>query len=86
MPKFVTSDGRTVVETIRLSLTGTGRDGQWFRIKHNGFFYAEVRTCAELGQLINLADLRELLARRAAAKGRARRWLRVTSRHVRKGT
>jgi hypothetical protein len=62
LARFVTSDGRTVVDTIRLSLTGTGRDGHWYRIKHDGFFYAEVRTCAELGRLVNLADLREVLA------------------------
>jgi hypothetical protein len=49
------------VETIRLSLTGTGRDGHWFRITHRGFFYAEVRTCAELGKLVDLADLKEVL-------------------------
>jgi hypothetical protein len=63
LPRFVTSDGRTVVDVISLTLTGTGRDGRWFRIRHDGYFYAEVRTCAELGRLVNLADLRELLLR-----------------------
>jgi hypothetical protein len=53
----VAQGGRTVVDTIRLSLTGHGRDGHWFRIARVGFFHAEVRTCAELRRFVNLADL-----------------------------
>jgi hypothetical protein len=63
LPRFVTSDGRTVVDLITLSATGSGRDGQWFRITCNGWFYAEVRTCTALGQLVDLAELREVLVR-----------------------
>lgn len=67
MPRFISGDRRTVVELINLSLTGTGRDGRWFRVTRDGFFIAEVRTCAELGRLVNLADLSEVLALAAHA-------------------
>jgi hypothetical protein len=33
----------------RRSGSGTGRNGDWFRIRRDGFFIAEVRTSAELG-------------------------------------
>ena len=43
MARFITSDGRTGVDEISLSLTGTGRDGHWFRVTRDGYFYADVR-------------------------------------------
>lgn len=51
--------GATVAHLITLSQTGRGRDGQWFGIRHDGWFFAEVRTCAQLCELVNLPDLRE---------------------------
>ena len=62
MPRFVSSDGRTVVDLITLSLTGSDRDGKWLRVTRDGWFHAEVRTCAELARIVDLADLRETLA------------------------
>jgi hypothetical protein len=46
-----------VVDVIRLSLTGTGRDGTWLRIRRRGFWVADVRTVAELAAFVPLASL-----------------------------
>ncbi len=58
--RYTNSDGHTVVDVIDLSLTGTGRDGTWFRVKQYGFFAGEVRTRAELVKLIGHAAVNEL--------------------------
>jgi hypothetical protein len=53
-------DGTTVVEVVRLSCTGKGRDGEWLRVRRHGYYVGEVRTVGELAGLgIDLADLRE---------------------------
>jgi hypothetical protein len=58
--RCVSRDGTTVVECIRLSCTGTGRDGEWLRVKRHGFHVADVRTVGELARLgIDPADLTE---------------------------
>jgi hypothetical protein len=54
-------DGATMVEHIRLSCTGTGRDGDWLRVKRHGYYVGEVRTVGEVAGLgVDLADLREM--------------------------
>lgn len=58
--RCISRDGTTVVECIRLSCTGTGRDGEWLRVKRSGFHLADVRTVDELTGLgIDLADMHE---------------------------
>ena len=51
----------TVVDVIRLTLTGTNQDGEWFRVSRDGWLIGRVRTCRELARLVDLADLREAL-------------------------
>ena len=45
---------------IRLSLTGDGRDGEWLRICHRGFYVAEVRSVGELSRFVELSELQEI--------------------------
>lgn len=52
-----TAPGGWVVDVIRLSLTGTGRDGTWLRIRRHGCWIADVRTVAEIETFIPLASL-----------------------------
>lgn len=52
-----TAPGGWVVDVIRLSLTGTGRDGTWLRIRRRGFWIADVRTVAEIEAFLPLAGL-----------------------------
>jgi hypothetical protein len=60
-------DGTTVVECIRLSCTGTGRDGEWLRVRRFGIHVADVRTVSELAGLgVDLVDLTERAYCRAA--------------------
>lgn len=46
-----------MIDVIRLSLTGTGRDGTWLRIRRRGFWIADVRTVAEVEAFLPLASL-----------------------------
>lgn len=59
--RYVNSDGRTVVDLIRLTLTGTNKDGEWFRVSRDGWLVGRVRTREQLARLVDLADLREAL-------------------------
>lgn len=52
-----TAPGGWVVDVIRLSLTGTGRDGTWLRIRRRGYWIADVRTVAEVAAFLPLASL-----------------------------
>jgi hypothetical protein len=36
--RWVSSDGQWVVELVHLTATGNGRDGDWVRVSHRGFF------------------------------------------------
>jgi hypothetical protein len=59
--RCVSRDGTTTVECIQLSCTGTGRDGEWLRVKRGGYHLADVRTVRELAALgIDVADLTEV--------------------------
>lgn len=51
------ADGDWVIDVVRLSLTGTGRDGEWFRLSRRGWFVAELQSVAELAELVDLATL-----------------------------
>jgi hypothetical protein len=56
--RYMTGDGTTVVEVIRLTAAGNGRDGEWLRVSRHGTHVADVRTVAELAGLgIELANL-----------------------------
>jgi hypothetical protein len=57
--RFRSADGQWTIDAIRLSLTGTGRDGEQLRISHLGFFIAEVRSVDELRRYVELAELHE---------------------------
>jgi hypothetical protein len=48
--RYRSKDGCWTVTPISLSLTGTGRDGDWLRVSYPGMFVAEVRTLAELAE------------------------------------
>ncbi|MGA3155655.1 MAG: hypothetical protein ACLPN6_05950 [Streptosporangiaceae bacterium] len=53
------ADGDWRIDVIRLSLTADGRDGEWLRICHRGFYVAEVRSVRELSRFVKLSDLQE---------------------------
>jgi hypothetical protein len=50
-------DSWCVIDVIRLSLTGHGREGEWLRIRRWGIHVADVRTVAELAKYVDLAGL-----------------------------
>ncbi|MGO9294893.1 MAG: hypothetical protein ACLP52_13630 [Streptosporangiaceae bacterium] len=60
--RFRSVDGQWTVEVIRLTLTGSNRDGECFRVSHYGSFVAEARTIDELREHVDLAELEEALA------------------------
>ena len=60
--RFRSADGQWTVEVIRLTLTGSNRDGECFRVCHYGFYVAEARTIDELREHVDLAELEESLA------------------------
>jgi hypothetical protein len=51
-------DGEWVIDVICLTVTGTGRDGDWLRISRWGVHVADVRTVAELAEYADLGRLR----------------------------
>jgi hypothetical protein len=55
--RFTSRDGRWRVDLIRLRLTSDNRDGERFRVAHDGYFIAEVATLDELAQHVDLAEL-----------------------------
>ena len=59
--KLRSKDGHWRVDLIRLSDTGTNRDGEWIRITRRGYFVAEVRTVEELARYVDPAELEEAL-------------------------
>ncbi len=61
MARLISSDGTTVVETVRLAGTGTGHDGEWIRVTRHGFHGGDVRTPDQLAGLgVDLADFTEV--------------------------
>jgi hypothetical protein len=64
--RWVTADGRWVIDVIRLSATGTNRDGTWLRVRYCGFLAGEVRRWEDLGQFpFDVSDLRGELMQRS---------------------
>ena len=57
--RLVSRDGRWRVELIRLIATSDHRDGEWLRIRCDGYFVAEQRTITELAALVDLAELEQ---------------------------
>jgi hypothetical protein len=56
----MSSDGKWVVTIVRLSATGNGRDGEWLRVSHRGFFVGEARDWNGVARLgVDTGDLRE---------------------------
>lgn len=49
--------GGWTVEVVRLSGTPDNHDGEWLRVSQYGWWTADVRSVAELGQWFALADL-----------------------------
>jgi hypothetical protein len=62
----MSSDGQWVVVLVRLAATGNGRDGDWLRVTHRGFYAGEARDWDGVARLgVDVADLREALALQA---------------------
>jgi transposase InsO family protein len=59
--RLKSGDGRWRVDLIRHTATSDHRDGEWLRVHRDGFFVAEVRTVAELGDYVDVAELEEAL-------------------------
>ena len=41
--RWMSSDGTWVVELVRRTASGNGRDGEWLRVLHHGFKVGEAR-------------------------------------------
>jgi hypothetical protein len=66
--RWMSSDGKWVVALVTLTATGNGRDGDWLRVSHRGFFVGEARDWDGVAGLgVDIADLRETLGRLAEA-------------------
>jgi len=60
----MSSDGNWVVELVKLTATGNGRDREWLRVSHRGFFVGEARDWDGVAGLgADISDLRETLGR-----------------------
>ncbi|SRR5258708_5467852 len=68
----MSSDGRTVVELIRITDPSTGRDVERLRIKRDGYFLADVRSWDDATKLgVDIEDLRETLGKLPGQQGRS---------------
>jgi hypothetical protein len=55
----MSSDGKWVVDLVQLTVTGNGRDGDWLRVSHRGFFVGEARDWTGVVRLgVDVSDLR----------------------------
>jgi hypothetical protein len=59
MTRYRSQDGLYTVEIVQLSWTPDHHDGQWVRLRHCGFYLADVRTAGDLERYLPLADLLE---------------------------
>ena len=55
-PKYRTKDGYTV-EVVHLAGTSGNHDGEWLRIRYQGYHVTDVRSIAELERYIPLREL-----------------------------
>jgi len=57
--KWISSDGHWIVEFVRLSAAGHGRDWDRLRVTHHGYLVGEARDWDEVDKLgVDVADLR----------------------------
>jgi hypothetical protein len=54
-------DVEWIIDVIRLTLTGTHRDGEWLRVRRWGMHFADLRTVEQLAEVVDLATLEEAL-------------------------
>lgn len=58
--RWMSSDGEWVVEMVRRTASGSGRDGEWLRVSHCGFKVSEARDWDGVARLgVDIGDLRE---------------------------
>jgi len=53
--RYRTADGLWTVEVVRLTGTPDRHDGVWLRIRHHGFYVADVRGIIELAAFFPVA-------------------------------
>ena len=58
--RLASRDGMWIVDLIQLSLTGTGRDGDWLRVSQYEYFTAEVRAWSDLARYLDADDLQRV--------------------------
>jgi len=57
----MSSDGDWVVDLVRRTATGNGRDGYWLRVSHHGFLVGEARDWDGVARLaVDVGDLPEV--------------------------
>ena len=58
--RWMSSDGDWVVELVRRTASGAGRDGEWLVVLHHGFKVGEARDWDGVVRLgVDVSDLRE---------------------------
>ena len=58
--RWMSSDGEWLVELVRRTASGNGRDGEWLRVSHHGFKVGEARGWDGVATLgVDIGDLRE---------------------------
>ena len=58
--RWMSSDGKWVITHVHLTAAGNGRDGDWLRVSHHGFFVGEARDWDGVARLgVDIGDLRE---------------------------
>jgi hypothetical protein len=57
--RAMSADGEWTVETVELSATGTGHDGEWLRIRRRGYYTADVRPVTDLATHVETPELSE---------------------------
>jgi len=76
--QWMSGDGKWVVVLIRRSVSN-GRDGEWLRVSHRGFYVGEARDWDGVARLgVDVADLREALEPSGWLLGRRRSGCLVT--------
>jgi hypothetical protein len=65
--RWMSSDGLWVVQLVRPTVAGRGREGDWLRVTHRGIYIGEARDWDGVARLgVDVSDLRETLADRVA--------------------
>ena len=58
--RWMSSDGDWVVELVRRTASGNGKDGEWLRVLHHGFKVGEARDRDGIARLgVDVSDPRE---------------------------